>query len=174
MECKPSRHPCYDRISAFEVLWSSHPPIIGFILPQKTRSFLCRIIHGSTPTRSASEGGRTSCPRLRFGLVWRTVRKLTRPINKPGYARASATSHNVAVKAGNCRAGPTTAKPPRQSGSITRIRAAPSHYSHAVVGIAILKCGYVSISSAFICKRRGDRADGSCGRIRALRLSPPF
>ena len=30
-----------------------------------------------------------SCPRLRFGLVWRTVRELTRPMNNPGQPRVS-------------------------------------------------------------------------------------
>ena len=36
---------------------------------------LTGIIHGAMPTRSASEGGKTSWPRLRFGLVWRTFQR---------------------------------------------------------------------------------------------------
>jgi hypothetical protein len=36
---------------------------------------LVRIIHGAILTRSVSEDWVASCPRLRFGLVWRAVRR---------------------------------------------------------------------------------------------------
>ena len=45
--------------------------------PSKTNEktvLLTRIIHGPILTRSASEDSKRSYPRLRFGLVWRTVR----------------------------------------------------------------------------------------------------
>jgi hypothetical protein len=35
-----------------------------------------RILHGSTPTRSVSEVRTTTYPRLRFGLVWRTLSRV--------------------------------------------------------------------------------------------------
>ena len=42
------------------------------------------IIHGPTLARSASEGSKTTYPRLRFGLVLCTLRRSTRAVNNPG------------------------------------------------------------------------------------------
>lgn len=51
------------------------PQIAGYFAGQLAT--FARIIQDSKSTRSASDGSTTGYPRLRFGLVWRTVRSLS-------------------------------------------------------------------------------------------------
>ena len=45
---------------------------------------LNQIIHKPTLARSASEGRTTAYPRLRFGLVFRTLHQKSSTVNNPG------------------------------------------------------------------------------------------